>query len=214
MSSTVRSRAGFTLVELLVVITIIAILAGLLSPIVADALRKAKRTECGNNLRSIGLAAQAYAGTNKIYPWAKPIGGGSNTISTEEEALACLQLLYMYNFVDDTKVYLCSSSPEASSPAEEIEELAERQKDFQLQPQNCSYTWRSRITTDNDSSTTVISADKRGPDADPPNHKDGLNTVTRMGVLQFFELHEYNDTGNKKVQKFRKELVGFTAGGG
>jgi prepilin-type N-terminal cleavage/methylation domain-containing protein len=209
-----RSKAGFTLVELLVVITIIAILAGLLTPIVTGALQKANRTDCQNNLRQIGIAAQSYAGTNKIYPWAKGLGSGKNTISTEDEALACLQLLYQYNFIDDPKLYTCRGSPEAASPAEEIEDLTERQKDFQLQPQNCSFTYRNKITTMNDGSSTIISADKRGPHDDPPNHKDGINVVTVNGGVKFYELHEFDDSNNKAVAKFKKELVGFASAGG
>jgi prepilin-type N-terminal cleavage/methylation domain-containing protein len=211
MSRKIRSSPGFTLVELLVVITIIAILAGLLTPIVGKAIQSGNKTACGNNLRQIGIAAQAYAGTNRIYPWAKGLGSGKNTISTEDEALACLQLLYQYNFLDDPKIYICRSAPE--SPAEEIEDLTERQKDFQLQPQNCSYTWRNKITTSNDNSSTIISADKRGPHDDPPNHKDGLNVVTMNGQVTFIELHEFDDSGNKQVAKFKRELVGFASGG-
>lgn len=61
-------RSGFTLVELLVVITILAILASLLLPTLASSKRRAKRTACLNNLRQLNVADLLYAGDHGQFP--------------------------------------------------------------------------------------------------------------------------------------------------
>jgi len=96
----VRAKAhGFTLIELLVVIAIIALLAGLLLPVLAKAREGSKRTSCTNNIRQIITGLHLYADD--------PTQGG---LPKNASKVTALWLAYP-KYITDYRVYSCPSKP-------------------------------------------------------------------------------------------------------
>jgi prepilin-type N-terminal cleavage/methylation domain-containing protein len=92
-----RRIKAFTLVELLVVIAIIGILVGLLLPAVQAAREAARRMQCSNNLKQLGLATHNYESTFRTFP---PAGIDSNEMSWAVMILPFMEQNNLYNRFD------------------------------------------------------------------------------------------------------------------
>ena len=108
MTSQQRAFKGFTLVELLVVIAIIGILIGLLLPAVQAAREAARRMQCTNNLKQLGLAVQNYHDANNALPAARSHCGDSNGWSHNAGTTAAGAFgaaVHLLPYVEQTAVY-------------------------------------------------------------------------------------------------------------
>lgn len=151
-----RKKAGFTLIELLVVIAIIAVLTGLLLPAVQQAREAARRTQCKNNLKQIGLAILNYESVYQVFPRAFSVTTsnsmgptGSYGVSTMTVILPFLDQWNVYEQINVSRpaldssnlppgnraystslaVYLCPSTP-ANSVVDYSSELANSFNNF------------------------------------------------------------------------------------
>ncbi|MDB5334639.1 MAG: hypothetical protein JWN70_258 [Planctomycetaceae bacterium] len=106
---------GFTLIELLVVIAIIAVLIALLLPAVQQAREAARRTQCKNNLKQIGLALHNYHDSIGMFPYCSTYPFGANTKHTWVE--------FILPYIDNAPLYNqinFSLSNDATTPSNNL----------------------------------------------------------------------------------------------
>ena len=99
--SNVRRPRGFTLIELLVVIAIIAVLIALLLPAVQQAREAARRTQCKNNLKQIGLSLHNYESTHTVLPAFYSFGAAnSGSFSVRAQLLPYMDQASLHSLID------------------------------------------------------------------------------------------------------------------
>lgn len=169
-----RNRAGFTLVELLVVVAIMAILAGLLIPAIIAAQEKGRRVDCMNNLSQFGKAMMMYA-------------------IDHDEAFPSNLTVLARTYTRDPHLYKCRSD-RVRSVATSVKDITPASAD-----KYCSF---NLVTRDADGSpvtsssppTMMIACDKDGPHGNVTaggfggNHGgDGGNVLFGDGGVRWVE---------------------------
>lgn len=113
--ATANGRRGFTLIELLVVIAIIAVLIALLLPAVQQAREAARRSQCKNNLKQVGLAEHGFHDTFRHLATSnRPPGTGTKRISGMTRILPYLDQAPLYNLYNQALQW---SDPNATQRA-------------------------------------------------------------------------------------------------
>ncbi|MHC2068802.1 DUF1559 domain-containing protein [Bremerella sp. T1] len=106
-----RRRNAFTLVELLVAIAIIGILIALLLPAVQQAREAARRMQCQNNLKQLGLALHNYHDTHRKFPL---ISSESTGFSAQAQMLPYLEQGNLHDLIDFREPLMLGSGPSVS----------------------------------------------------------------------------------------------------
>ncbi|MCI0651018.1 MAG: prepilin-type N-terminal cleavage/methylation domain-containing protein [Planctomycetes bacterium] len=166
------SRAGFTLVELLVVIGIIGLLASLLLPAVSGAWAKAQRTACVSNLTSLGKIAELYAQDNKgWYPFAK---------SENPPAFKSFQVYLDFDDALDADIFICPSSSDEAAEAQPGAAAI-------LTESNVSYAYTATKIKNTAGSDVALASDDSiaGKGAKRENHKKGVNVLYSDKHVEF-----------------------------
>ena len=164
-------KQGFTLIELLVVIAIIAILAGMLLPVLARAREEGRRTACKNNLRQIGTAMSMYGMSwDEAFPseYNVKVDGTGNSGRT-------LGLLVSDGQIADINIFKCKSSNPKNNPSL----VASANGACPLQVvQDSAYSYAYYEVTTNSNTALEIAGDRDiDNDVNYLNHGEGANVL-------------------------------------
>ena len=185
MKDGLHQRNGFTLVELLVVISIIAIIAGLVVPALLGGREEAWKAQCTNNLRQIGIAATSYATKKYEFPRDR------TDEPTAHDSLNIL-LRSRHGKTLPASLFKCPSGEAAPAKKGEDEDY------LQLEGDTLDYAWaniRRRPTGD----IKALASDKfyNGYDENREGHNDVMIVLVSDSSVSEWEIDLNGDSEDK-----------------
>ena len=136
------SRRAFTLIELLVVIAIIAVLVAILLPAVQSAREAARRTQCKNNLKQIGLAVGNYEETFGVFPPGWIMGSDepvtANSVPAHDGRNGFGWAVHILHYMDQANLYHQLNMDEAMNHPSQPLDLIEQQLQVFLCPSDAN----------------------------------------------------------------------------
>jgi len=116
-----KNRIGFTLVELLVVIAIIGVLVALLLPAIQAAREAARRSQCSNNMKQLGVALHNYHDVHKIFP----MGVLQSDLTVETAYPRLPWAIHLYPYLEQQATYDRFDFTCRPAPSNQVQECAQ-----------------------------------------------------------------------------------------
>ena len=179
---------GLTLIEVVIIVLIVGVVAGLILPALAAARERARRTRCANYLKCIGYGLHLYGSDfNKLFPSYGVAAAIPEEAAVTDPAIsnpmASLGMLYP-DFISDGKVFTCPSAGtaihvEADLPSAELHRLRAGAREFDtlFTHRHSDYAYDPGHTAEHYAAVAVM-ADAGSPGKNSPNHGgDGQNVL-------------------------------------